>query len=107
MGKDIGRGDGHTVFKLFVTLYNSQGSQCNIVLCNLLLDVSFNREVAQEAALYWSKEEGSLAKCIDQAERMSLADMEALEQKAKNRIKTAYSWQFICGEYARLFTGEK
>ena len=73
---------------------------------NLLLDVSFNREVAQEAALYWSKEEGSLAKCIDQAERMSLADMEALEQKAKNRIKTAYSWQFICGEYARLFTGE-
>jgi rhamnosyltransferase len=74
---------------------------------NLLLDVSFNREVAQEAALYWSKEEGSLAKCIDQAERMSLADMEALEQKAKNRIKTAYSWQFICGEYARLFTGEK
>ena len=73
---------------------------------NLLLDVSFNREVAQDTVLYWTKEEGSLTKCIDQAEAMSPTDRELLGQKAQNRIKTAYSWQFICDEYARLFTGE-
>ena len=36
---------------------------------NLLLDVGFNREVAEDGALYWSKEENSLAALIENAEK--------------------------------------
>lgn len=31
---------------------------------NLLLDVGFNREVAEDSALYWNKDNGNLAKLI-------------------------------------------
>ncbi len=39
---------------------------------NLLLDVGFNREVAEDAALYWNKEDGNLAKLIEKADQMSI-----------------------------------
>lgn len=64
---------------------------------NLLLDVGFNREVAEDAALYWIKEEDNLAKLIDNCEGM---DREELGRKAKERIRTAYSWEYISGRYA-------
>ena len=70
---------------------------------NLLLDVGFNREVAEESALYWTKETGNLARLIEQADTMSESDIAALAQKAKQRIATAYSWEFICSEYENLF----
>jgi len=70
---------------------------------NLLLDVGFNREVAEDAALYWTKEPGSLAKLIETADRLTLEEIGQLEQKAKDRIRDAYSWQFIADEYEKLF----
>ena len=70
---------------------------------NLLLDVGFNREVAEDAALYWSKESGDLARLIEQADTMSSDQMAALGTAAKQRIATAYSWAFICNEYEKLF----
>ena len=70
---------------------------------NLLLDVGFNREVAEEAVLYWTKEPGDLAALIEKADTMTAPEITALGAKAKNRIATAYSWAFICGEYQRLF----
>lgn len=70
---------------------------------NLLLDVGFNREVARDAAVYWTKEEGSLAELIDKADRTSPEKIEAYARKAKQRIKDAYSWQFICDRYAEVF----
>ena len=70
---------------------------------NLLLGVGFNREVAEEAALYWSKESGNLAKLIEQADEMSAQEIAALGVKAKQRIKDAYSWEFIASEYENLF----
>lgn len=73
---------------------------------NLLLGVGFNREVAEDAALYWTKDPGSLARLIEQADEMSAADIAALGQKAKNRIATAYSWTFITSEYEKLFLAE-
>ena len=73
---------------------------------NLLLGVGFNREVAEEAALYWTKESGSLARLIEQADVMSAEQIAALGVAAKKRIATAYSWQFITDEYAKLFLGE-
>jgi rhamnosyltransferase len=74
---------------------------------NLLLDVGFNREVAEEAALYWSKESGSLARLIEYADTLLPEEMVALGCKAKQRIADAYSWQFIADQYKQLFLGKK
>ena len=71
---------------------------------NLLLGVSFNREVAEDAALYWSKEKGNLARLIELADTLDAAEIAALGEKAKKRIADAYSWQFITDEYSKLFT---
>lgn len=38
---------------------------------NLLLDVGFNKEVGQEAALYWKKDDGDLAGLIDRSDEMA------------------------------------
>lgn len=70
---------------------------------NLLLGVGFNREVAEDAALYWSKEQGDLAKLIEKADTMTAEERAALGEKAKKRIADAYSWQFIADEYEKLF----
>ncbi len=70
---------------------------------NLLLNVGFNREVAEDAALYWTKEPGDLAALIEKADTLSADEITALGEKAKARIATAYSWQFICDEYEKLF----
>ena len=74
---------------------------------NLLLNVGFNREVAEDAALYWSKASGDLAKLIDGADALSAEEIEALGVKAKKRIADAYSWQFITDEYKNLFLNGK
>ena len=70
---------------------------------NLLLDVGFNREVAEGAALYWTKEPGSLAALIERADAMSEEEISALGVVAKARVAEAYSWQFISDEYRSLF----
>ena len=74
---------------------------------NLLLDVGFNREVAEEAALYWTKEVGDLAALIEKADALPTEEIASLSKKAKNRIATAYSWQFICDEYEKLFLSSR
>ena len=62
-----------------------------------------NQEVAEDAALYWSKEPGNLAALIDRAEKMTAEEIAALGEKARKRIADAYSWEFISGEYRKLF----
>lgn len=70
---------------------------------NLLLNVGFNREVAEDAALYWEKSEGSMAGLIDWAEQLSDAEIQNFGAKAKERVRNAYSWEFICSRYAEEF----
>lgn len=70
---------------------------------NLLLDVGFNREVAENSALYWTNDSGSLAGLIDKADSMSDSEIAELSQKAKQRINDEYSWQYICNKYEELF----
>ena len=74
---------------------------------NLLLNVGFNREVAEDSALYWSKEPGDLASLIEKADQLSDGQIAELSEKAKKRIADAYSWEFIAGEYQRLFLSEE
>lgn len=70
---------------------------------NLLLNVGFNQEVGLDAALYWSKEDGKLADLINKADAMNPEERMELGTKAKERVKTAFSWQFICDRYAEEF----
>lgn len=72
---------------------------------NLLLDVSFNREVAEDAAFYWNKDRGNLAELIDRADEMSADERERYGKLARQRIKDAYSWQFIADRYEEEFLG--
>lgn len=70
---------------------------------NLLLDVGFNREVAEEGALYWTKYVMNLANLIDTADEMSANEIEAVSRLAKKRIHDWYSWDYIVGKYEDLF----
>lgn len=70
---------------------------------NLLLNVGFNREVAEESAIYWNKGDGDLAALIDRADLMSKEEINAMGVRAKKRIAEAYSWECICDRYANAF----
>lgn len=70
---------------------------------NLLLDVGFNREVAEDGALYWNKSVENLADLIDYADNMPQTEIDELTKRAERRIATAFSWQFIADEYLDLF----
>lgn len=73
---------------------------------NLLLDVGFNREVAEDAALYWTKEPGDLATLIERADAMGEEERAELGRAARARVADAYSWQHISDEYMRLWVEE-
>lgn len=90
---------GHTVGGTNPSLIEALGS----TKLNLLVDVGFNREVAEDNALYWCRELGKLAKLIDQADAMSEDEIKELGKKAKKRVAEAYSWEKICGMYADVF----
>ncbi len=71
---------------------------------NLVLDVSFNREVALDTALYWSKDSGSLCQLINQVDKTS--SYQDLGEKAKAHMQENYSWSKIIGEYEGLIQNE-
>lgn len=74
---------------------------------NLLLDVSFNREVGRDAAVYFSKETESLAKLIDEMDSVSEKFILELSEMAKEIIDNCYSWDKIVAEYETLFIRER
>lgn len=70
---------------------------------NLLLDVGFNREVAEDSALYWNKDNNSLALLINKVDNMPEKEIAEYALKAKKRIAENYSWELICNLYENLF----
>ncbi len=90
---------GHSVGGTNPSLLEALGS----TKLNLLYDVGFNREVAEDAALYWTLEDGDLAKLIDQSDSMDEEELKEMGQKAKQRIKDEYSWQYICDKYTKVW----
>ena len=90
---------GHEVGGTNPSLLEALGSTS----LNLLLDVGFNSEVARDSALYWSKEPGSLGRLIKRADEMTEAARKELGDRAKERIRSDYSWPFIIGKYEQLF----
>lgn len=90
---------GHSVGGTNPSLLEALGS----TELNLLYDVSFNREVGEDSAVYWTTDEGSLAAAIDRADRMSDEERHRFGRKAKARIDGAYSWTKIAEAYKNLF----
>lgn len=70
---------------------------------NLLLDVGFNYEVAENSALYWSKEGSDLSQLINEADKLSSKEITELGELAKNRIITWYNWEYIVDKYEKVF----
>ncbi len=70
---------------------------------NLLLDVPFNREAGQDAALYWTEEVGNLSRLIDSVEREDGAWRRRYGNLARARIREAYSWETIADRYRRVW----
>lgn len=90
---------GHTVGGTNPSLIEALGSTD----LNLLVDVGFNWEVAEDGALYWGTQDGELAALIDKADRMSDEEIEALGRRAKDRVRAEYTWEKIVGKYEKLW----
>ena len=71
---------------------------------NLLINVGFNKEVAEDCALYWNDKLGSLASQIDKTDHMELNEIKKLGEKAKKRVAKEYTWEKICKQYENVFT---
>lgn len=91
---------GHTVGGTNPSLIEALGSTD----VNLLVDVGFNREVAEDCALYWSREPGSLAALIDWTDQMTPGAIAELGRSARKRVEKEYTWEKICRHYEDVFT---
>lgn len=90
---------GHTVGGTNPSLIEALGSTD----LNLLIDVGFNQEVAEDTALYWSSDIDDLRKLIDKVDAMSIESIHELGKKAKKRVADAYTWEHIGYKYEQLF----
>ncbi|WP_133965433.1 beta 1-4 rhamnosyltransferase Cps2T [Eubacterium limosum] len=70
---------------------------------NLLLNVEFNKEVGEDGALYWTKDDRSLAELIELADGMTDEEIRELRQKARKKIVDKYSWHLIADAYEKVF----
>lgn len=91
---------GHTVGGTNPSLIEALGSTD----LNLLINVGFNKEVAEDCALYWSDKPGNLASLINKADHMKVNEIKKLGEKAKKRVAKEYTWEKICKQYEEVFT---
>ena len=71
---------------------------------NLLYNVGFNKEVGENAALYWSKKSGNLSALINEVDSMSISQINNFDIASTKRIKDRYSWKYIVRKYEELET---
>lgn len=93
---------GHTVGGTNPSLIEALGSTD----LNLLVDVGFNKEVAEDAALYWSRKDGDLANLINKADKLTDDEISELGEKAKKRVREAYTWEIISLKYEEAFLND-
>ena len=86
---------GHTVGGTNPSLIEALSS----TKLNMLIDVGFNREVAENTALYWKIESGSLSDLINNVEKMKAKQIDQLGKLSTQRIESSYNWIDICNKY--------
>ena len=74
---------------------------------NLLYDVGFNREVAENGALYWKLDDKNLSNLINKCDSLEKSKILELSNQAKRRIREEYTWKHIIEKYEELFYGFK
>lgn len=70
---------------------------------NLLLDVGFNREVAEDGAIYWKKENGNLCELINRTDNMKISEIKDLGCRAKRCIRDKFLWDKIVAQCEDCF----
>jgi len=80
------------------SLLQAMASGC-FVICR---DVAFNREVLQDAGIYFKKDKGSLLSQLNWALDHDHQIKEKQEQ-ARNIIKRHYDWDSVVGKYLEIF----
>lgn len=90
---------GHTVGGTNPSLIEALGSTD----LNLLVDVSFNREVAEDSALYWNKEYGNLSELINSVDIISKIEIRNLGELSKKIVYKKYTRDIICKKYLTTF----
>ena len=70
---------------------------------NILLDVGFNREVGEDGALYFTKQDRNLATLIDNLDVYDEVAVTSHGENAKKRISKEYTWNKIINDYENLF----
>jgi rhamnosyltransferase len=90
---------GHSVGGTNPSLLEALGS----TKLNLLYDVGFNREVAENSAIYWNMESGSLLNVINSVDIMDKSELLSYHAQALSRIVKLYSWALIINKYENVF----
>ena len=70
---------------------------------NLLLEVPFNEEVGKDAALYWTKDVGSLKALLKDSLSLTNWEISEYRLKARKRILDSFNWDDVASKYADLF----
>lgn len=70
---------------------------------NLLYDVGFSHEVGGAGALYWTKAQGNLTALIEEADKLDDWYISQISERARERVRTYYSWEYVVKEYEDLF----
>ncbi|NFI94746.1 glycosyltransferase family 1 protein [Clostridium botulinum] len=71
---------------------------------NILLDVGFNREVGEDGALYFTKQDRNLATLINNLDVYDEVAVTSYGENAKKRISEEYTWNKIINDYEKLFS---
>ncbi|MBN1036878.1 MULTISPECIES: beta 1-4 rhamnosyltransferase Cps2T [Clostridium] len=71
---------------------------------NILLDVGFNREVGEDGALYFTKQDKNLATLIDNLNVYDEVAITTYSENAKKRINEGYTWNKIINDYEKIFS---
>ncbi len=75
----------------------------SITKMNLLFDVCYNREVGEDACLYFSKENDSLKHAIEEVLTFDKKKIEEYGVLAKKRIHEDYTWDLVVKRYQEVF----
>lgn len=89
---------GHEVGGTNPSLLEALGS----TKVNMLLNVGFNKEVAEEGALYWTKETGDLSQLIDKTDLLKAEKIERLNLLSDSRITNYFDWTKIVKQYEKV-----
>lgn len=70
---------------------------------NILYDCGFNREVAEDGAMYFNRDGNDLCRLIDCVDNFTPKEVDGLKRVAKSLVKKRYLWDNITRQYEEMF----